>query len=78
MELVQTKANRHRTFLVLCCAFFPQWSGNGLVVCLFTKPNMYAWLTNYLVLLHRACPEAHRNQLTRRHHSYQPHPPSLE
>ncbi|CAF3592852.1 unnamed protein product [Fusarium graminearum] len=30
-ELVQTKANRHRTFLVLCCAFFPQWSGNGLV-----------------------------------------------
>lgn len=35
-ELVQTKANRHRTFLVLCCAFFPQWSGNGLVVCLFT------------------------------------------
>ncbi|KAH6967150.1 hypothetical protein EDB82DRAFT_562962 [Fusarium venenatum] len=31
MELIQTKANRHRTFLVLCCAFFPQWSGNGLV-----------------------------------------------
>ncbi|KAM0397651.1 hypothetical protein ACHAPZ_008275 [Fusarium culmorum] len=30
-ELVQTKANRHRTFLFLCCAFFPQWSGNGLV-----------------------------------------------
>ncbi|RKL43272.1 hypothetical protein BFJ72_g4685 [Fusarium proliferatum] len=30
-ELVQTKANRHRTFLVICCAFFPQWSGNGLV-----------------------------------------------
>lgn len=30
-ELVKSKANRHRTFLVLCCAFFPQWSGNGLV-----------------------------------------------
>ncbi|KAL5627116.1 hypothetical protein FOBRF1_001459 [Fusarium oxysporum] len=30
-ELVQTKANRHRTFLVICCAFFPQWSGNGLL-----------------------------------------------
>ncbi|KAF5566706.1 hexose transporter [Fusarium phyllophilum] len=30
-ELVQTKANRHRTFLVICCAFFHQWSGNGLV-----------------------------------------------
>ncbi|KAF4417220.1 hexose transporter [Fusarium acutatum] len=31
-ELVETKANRHRTFLVICCAFFPQWSGNGLVI----------------------------------------------
>ncbi|KAI7767070.1 hypothetical protein LZL87_012356 [Fusarium oxysporum] len=30
-ELVQTKASRHRTFLVICCAFFPQWSGNGPV-----------------------------------------------
>ncbi|PVH98502.1 general substrate transporter [Periconia macrospinosa] len=30
-ELIATKANRHRTFLVVCCAFFPQWSGNGLV-----------------------------------------------
>ncbi|KAL6354023.1 hypothetical protein LRP88_12654 [Fusarium phalaenopsidis] len=31
MELIKTKTNKHRTFLVLCCAFFPQWSGNGLV-----------------------------------------------
>ena len=31
-ELIKTKTNRHRTFLILCCAFFPQWSGNGLVV----------------------------------------------
>lgn len=30
-ELLRGKANRHRTFLVLCCAFFPQWSGAGLV-----------------------------------------------
>lgn len=30
-ELFRTKANRHRTFLVVCCALFPQWSGNGLI-----------------------------------------------
>ncbi|KAL2067678.1 hypothetical protein VTL71DRAFT_15774 [Oculimacula yallundae] len=30
-ELVRGRANQHRTFLVLCCAFFPQWSGAGLV-----------------------------------------------
>ncbi|KAH6697372.1 general substrate transporter [Plectosphaerella plurivora] len=30
-ELVRGPANRHRTCLVLCCAFFPQWSGMGLV-----------------------------------------------
>ncbi|KXJ88658.1 general substrate transporter [Microdochium bolleyi] len=29
--LVKGRANQHRTFLVLCCAFFPQWSGAGLV-----------------------------------------------
>lgn len=30
-ELVRGRANQHRTFLVLCCALFPQWSGAGLV-----------------------------------------------
>ncbi|EKG15263.1 General substrate transporter [Macrophomina phaseolina MS6] len=30
-ELVATKANRNRTLLVLCCVFFPPWSGTGLV-----------------------------------------------
>ncbi|KAH8169687.1 sugar transporter domain-containing protein [Sarocladium implicatum] len=30
-QLFRGRANQHRTFLVLCCAFFPQWSGAGLV-----------------------------------------------
>ncbi|KAH8900914.1 general substrate transporter [Thozetella sp. PMI_491] len=30
-QLISTPGNRYRTFLVLCCAYFPQWSGSGLV-----------------------------------------------
>ncbi|KXJ96351.1 general substrate transporter [Microdochium bolleyi] len=30
-QLVNSPGNRYRTFLVLCCAYFPQWSGVGLV-----------------------------------------------
>lgn len=30
-QLFNTPGNRYRTFLVLCCAYFPQWSGSGLV-----------------------------------------------
>lgn len=30
-ELIRTPGNRYRTFIVLCCAYFPQWSGAGLV-----------------------------------------------
>jgi sugar porter (SP) family MFS transporter len=30
-QLVSTPGNRYRTFLILCCAYFPQWSGSGLV-----------------------------------------------
>ncbi|CAG9991017.1 unnamed protein product [Clonostachys byssicola] len=30
-QLFNSPGNRYRTFLVLCCAYFPQWSGSGLV-----------------------------------------------
>jgi hypothetical protein len=31
LTLFKTKANRHRTFIIVAIGFFSQWSGNGLI-----------------------------------------------